>query len=626
MQAHSTVTGQKSTLILGALGVVYGDIGTSPLYALRECFYGNHAINPNADNVLGVLSLILWSLILLVSVKYIGFVLRADNKGEGGILAIMALAVPDRSNPTKKAMYLSALGLFGAGLLYGDGVITPSLTVLSAIEGLNVATNIFEPYIVSITSIILVLLFLFQRHGTGKMGAAFGPVMLLWFAVIAILGLANLWRSPEVFKAVNPWIGIHFLLTHGQVSLSVLGAVFLAVTGAEALYADMGHFGRNPIRQAWLMIVLPSLVLNYLGQGALLLKDPSVAENPFYHMAPSWGRYPLVMIATFAAIIASQALISGAFSITMQAVQLGLLPRIPITHTSSRQKGQIYVAHTNWILMIICLALVAEFRESTRLASAYGIAVTLTMVITSVLFCVAARRLWKWSLLKCTAFLGIFLLIEISFALANLLKIANGGWVPLVLAAAIFIVMTTWQMGRKALRYRLNKTILPLTEFMESLEHRPVATVSGTAVFMTGNPEGTPIALLHNLKHNKVLHQLTVILNIQISDQSHVNTEETLSVEKLNDRFYRVTGLYGFMDQPDIPELLECCQEKGLKINLDKTTYFLSSETIVPGRHSVLSEWRQRLFTLLSRNAQRATAFFRLPPNRVVELGIQVEV
>jgi KUP system potassium uptake protein len=616
----------QAALVLGALGVVYGDIGTSPLYALRECFHGSRALAPTRENVLGVLSLIFWSLLFIVSLKYLAVIMRASSKGEGGILALMALAIPDRASPDRLSKVLLWIGVFGAALLYGDGMITPAVTVLSAVEGLNVATPVFEPYMIPIAVVILVGLFAIQKRGTGAVGRAFGPVMAVWFVTLAVLGLAGVWKRPEVIQAVNPLYGLRFLAENGWAGLIVLGAVFLAVTGAEALYADMGHFGPKAIRLAWFSLVLPSLFLNYLGQGALLLVEPAARTNPFYNLAPAWGTYPLVGLATVAAVIASQALIAGVFSLTMQAVQLGYLPRLTVTHTSFQQRGQIYVPDANWALMAACITLVLGFGSSSRLAGAYGVAVVLTMLMTTCLFYFAARRLWGWSVVKTAALTGIFLLLELAFCVANLAKVAHGGWVPLALAAVLFTVMSTWRTGRQMLRKQLAADTLSLELFLEDLDKTGRMRVSGTAVFLAGNPQGTPLALLHNFKHNKVLHERNVLLTIAVQDVAHVDGSERLQVERLPNGFYRVIGNYGFMDQPDVPDLLAACQAHGLKFDLTETTFFLSSETIVRGSGSLMAPWRQHLFAALSRNAQRATAFFGLPPNRVVELGMQIEI
>jgi KUP system potassium uptake protein len=612
-------------LMLGALGVVYGDIGTSPLYALRECFHGIHAIEPNHENVLGVLSLIFWSLVIIVSVKYLTFVMRANNKGEGGILALLALAFPERDAAGRK-MWWIALGVFGAGLLYGDGMITPAITTLSAIEGLEVATQFLDPYIVPITVAVIVGLFSFQRIGTSLVGLMFGPVMAIWFLTLAALGIRGIILTPEVFAAFSPQYGIEFFVHNGWRGFLVLGAVFLVVTGTEALYADMGHFGVRPIRRAWFMIVLPALFLNYLGQGALLLQNPSAAENPFYRLAPPWTIYPLVVLATMAAVIASQALISGAYSLTMQAIQLGYFPRLVISHTSHAERGQIYMPQVNWTLMLACVGLVLGFQSSTNLAAAYGIAVSLTMAITTVLFYFAARRLWGWSKGRAGLGCAFFLFIDLSFLGANMLKIGHGGWFPIVVGIAIFTLMSTWKTGRHILRARLAASTLPYDLFLQDVRQHSPQRVPGTAVFMAGNPDGAPLALLHNLKHNKVLHQRVVVLTILTREIPSVKNAERVKVERLEEGFYRVIGYYGFMEEPNVPELLSRCEAEGLPFREEETTFFLSRETIIPTKERGMALWRERLFAAMSRNAQHATAFFRLPANRVVELGMQVEL
>jgi len=612
-------------LSVGALGVVYGDIGTSPLYAVRECFHRRDALPPTPDNVIGVLSLLFWTLTLIVSVKYLLFVMRANNQGEGGILALLALAVPDRERTKKAGTILLICGLFGAGLLYGDGIITPSLTVLSAVEGLSVSAPGLSHFVVPASIVILIALFSVQRHGTGRMGAAFGPVMAVWFLTIGILGFAGLLKHPAVLHCLAPDRGIRFLLGHGAEGFFVLGAVFLVVTGAEALYADMGHFGPRPIRLAWFTLAFPSLLLNYLGQGALLIAHPETA-NPFFSLAPAWGQIPLVILSTLAAIIASQALISGVFSLTLQSVQLGLFPRVAVRHTSSDQRGQVYVSKANWALLAACIALVAAFGSSARLAAAYGIAVSLTMVITSVLFSAVARRIWGWSWGRTAAWLVFFLAVEGTFCAANMVKIGHGGWVPLGLAAAVFVVMWTWQSGRQRLREFMYGRGLALETFLADEGLKDCAQVQGTAVFMTGNPDIVPLSLLHNIKHNHVLHERNIILSVRLSDTAHVDPARRLSVEKLSDRFHRVKGTYGYMDRPDVPRLLEACAAEGLVCDPLKASYFISGESIVPSDAPGMAHWRKRLFSMLSRNAERATAFFSLPANRVVELGMQIRL
>jgi KUP system potassium uptake protein len=616
------------TMALSALGVVYGDIGTSPLYAFRECFFGPHGINPTPDNVLGVLSLIFWSLVLIVSVKYLTLVMRADNNGEGGILALMALAFPDRPDNRRAGfrMMLVITGVFGAALLYGDGMITPAISVLSAVEGLEIATPMFTPFVIPITILVIVMLFSFQHIGTGKVGKIFGPVTLVWFAVIAALGIAGILRQPQVLASINPMHGVQFFTENGYTGFVVLGAVFLVVTGGEALYADMGHFGRKPIRCAWFSIVFPALLLNYMGQGALLLESPEAAVNPFYNLAPSWSLYPLVVLATLATVIASQALISGTFSITMQAIQLGYCPRLRIDHTSSLEKGQVYLPLVNWTLMCACIGLVLGFGSSSRLAAAYGIAVTLTMIITTVLFYFAAREVWRWSIPAAVLTCLPFLLIELAFFGANLIKIAHGGWFPLVIGVLMFTFMSTWKTGRKILRERLAASVIPFDDFMKIVVGNPPLRVRGTAIFMAGNPDGTPVALLHNLKHNKVLHERVVLLTIVTGHAPRIARDRRLTIEKHEHGFVRVIGNYGFMEEPNVSELLEECKEHGLEFRPLETTFFLSRETIIPTNKPGMAIWREHLFTIMSRNSQSATAYFRLPANRVVELGMQVEL
>ncbi|MSR05919.1 MAG: potassium transporter Kup [Gemmatimonadetes bacterium] len=611
-----------SVLTLAALGVVYGDIGTSVLYALRECFAGTHPVEATPANVLGVLSLIFWSLIVIISVKYLLFVMRADNRGEGGILALMALVNPERAE--RGRAHLTILGLFGAALVYGDGMITPAISVLSAVEGLRVATPVLSPYVIPLTIAILVMLFAFQRHGTQAVGRVFGPITLVWFAVIAGLGLVQIFTTPAVLVAVNPAYAVEFFARNGERGYLVLGAVFLCVTGGEALYADMGHFGARPIRVAWFAVVLPALMLNYFGQGALLLADPSAASNPFYRMAPTWGLYPLVAIATAAAVIASQAMISGAFSLTRQAVQLGYSPRVQIEHTSHEEIGQIYIPAVNWALMFSTIALVLGFRTSSAMAAAYGIAVSLEMVLTAYLAFFVARRLWGWPLYWALPVTGVFVAVDASFFGANSLKIPHGGWVPLVAAAVIFVLMTTWKAGRRLLATRLKAGTMPLDLFLENVDTS--RRVPGVAVFMTQEPEGVPVTLLHNLKHNKVLHERVVLLTIIGEEIPYVRTAERLKVEDLGKGFTRMIGRYGFMEDPDVPALLQRAQAYGMEFRLLETSYFLGRETLIPSQKPGMAKWRTRLFGFMSQNAHRATAYFRIPPNRVVELGSQVEL
>ncbi|MEI8079225.1 MAG: potassium transporter Kup [bacterium] len=614
---------QLTGLTVGALGVVFGDIGTSPLYALRECFNG---LPVSPANVLGVLSLIIWSLILIVCVKYLIFVLRADNHGEGGVLALLALALTDPQARGRRATILMGIGILGAAMLYGDGMITPCITVLGAIEGLEVATPFFTRFIVPLSVLVLLLLFAFQRAGTDRIGKVFGPVMLLWFVVLALLGLRGIVMAPAVLAAFSPWFGLRFLWLHGVTGFVTMGAVFLAVTGAEALYADLGHFGVKPIRCAWLLAVFPALLLNYLGQGALLLTTPAAAANPFYQLAPGWLLFPLVGLATVASVIASQALISGAYSITMQAMQLGYLPRQEIRHTSSHERGQIYLPVINAILLVGCVGLVLGFQSSSRLAAAYGIAVTVTMLATTGLFFLIARHLWQWSRLQAGALCAGFLLIELLFFAANAVKVVQGGWFPLAVAAAVLVVMLTWKKGRQCLHRKLSPRMLPVNLLLDSLNRETVPRVAGTAVYLSGNPQGTPLALLHNLRHNRVLHERVILMTIIPTDEPHFPPGQRVQVETLEHGFFRVTARYGFMETPNMSDILIHCHALGLELPRQSVSFFLSRETIVRGQPSAMSRWRGAVFALLSRNAQPATAFYGIPANRVVELGMQIEL
>jgi KUP system potassium uptake protein len=612
-------------LTLTAIGVVYGDIGTSPLYAMRECFFGSHSVPPTHENVLGVLSLIIYSLVLVISVKYIAIVMRADNQGEGGILALTAL-LPSGNGTGLGTVGLVLLGIFGAALLYGDGMITPAITVLGAVEGLKVATPLFEPYVVPIAVVILFGIFSIQKHGTHRVGGLFGPVMVLWFIVIAALGVSWIAREPIVLSAVDPRHAVTFFRENGWHGFAVLGAVFLVVTGGEALYADMGHFGKHPIRLAWFSLVLPALLLNYFGQGALLLENASAAEQPFFLLAPSWALLPLVGLATAAAIIASQALISGAFSLTRQAIQLGYSPRLDIDHTSSQEMGQVYVPQVNWALMISTICIVIGFKSSSALAAAYGIAVTMTMVITAMLLHVVATERWKWPLPVALLVTGVFLSIDLAFFGANALKIAHGGWLPLVIAWVLFTMMTTWKTGRRILADRLTARAIPLEDFMAAVEAHPPVRVPGTSVFMTAQPRGTPPALAHNLRHNKVLHEYVVILTVTTQPVPHVADEDQVTVQPLGRNVFNVAVRYGFMQDPHVPEALALAREKGLVMDQEDITFFLGRETIIVTKRPGMALWREKLFVLMARNAVRATAFFRLPAERVVELGVQVEM
>ena len=629
---RKTGTNRLLPLTLTAVGIVYGDIGTSPLYTIRECFFGAHAVTLNHDNVLGVLSLILYALIIVVSVKYIAIVMRADNQGEGGILALAALLpesigrreVAGRLAESRPVLVL--LAIFGAALLYGDGMITPAITVLGAIEGLTVATPFFTPYVMPIALVIIVGIFLIQRFGTDKVGRLFGPIRVVWFLAIAALGVAGIALEPAVLAALNPAYGFRFFVANGWPGFAVLGAVVLAVTGGEALYADMGHFGSRPIRLAWYALVLPALMLNYFGQGALVLSDPQNATQPFFLLAPTWFLYPLVIIATLAAIIASQALISGAFSLTRQAILLGYAPRLDIAHTSSHEMGQVYVPQVNWALMFCTIAIVIGFQTSTALAATYGIAVTITMVITAILLHVVMTQRWMWPTWLALLITGVFLTIDVTLMGANLLKVARGGWLPLGVALFVFTMMTTWKKGRQLVAERLTARAIPIADFMAGVMAMKPTRVTGTAVFMTAQPHGTPPALAHNLRYNKILHEHVILLTVRTTRTPHVDAADQVSVEDLGLGIFNVKVQYGFMQDPDVPETLLQATKLGLPLDPGDVTYFLGRETIIVTERKGMAVWREKLFVLMARNAVRATAFFRLPPERVVELGVQVEM
>jgi KUP system potassium uptake protein len=614
-------------LAVAAVGVVYGDVGTSPLYTMKEVFGGIHGVPPTAENVLGILSLVFWSLLIVVSLKYVLFMMRADNRGEGGIIALMALALRASHKEHHTSWLLIMLGLFGAALFYGDGMVTPAISVLSAVEGLKVAAPVLEPYVIPVTIGVLIGLFVIQRRGTGRVGILFGPVMIVWFICLATLGVRSILQTPDVLRAVNPLHGVTFFLTHRWHGFLALGAVVLAITGAEALYADMGHFGRRPIRLAWFCFVLPALLLNYFGQGALISRDPASVANPFYLLAPSWGLYPMIALATLATIIASQAVISGAFSITYQAVQLGYLPRLSTLHTSEHQIGQIYVASINWALFVSVIGLVLGFRSSTNLAAAYGMAITGAMLIDSLLALVVARWEWKWSWLKVTPVIGLFLIVDFAFFGANLVKIPHGGWFTLVIGSGIFFFMMTWQQGRHVLiNRRLQQRTPPLKSFLARIGKRPPVRVSGTAIYMTANTTGAPNALLENLKHNKVIHERMILLTVSIEDIPRVSEDERVTVEPFDGNFYRVFVRYGFTQSADIPRALRSCEKFGLVVNMADTSIFLGRETLVPSVKPHMSGWRETLFIFMFRNATSPIAFFKLPAKRVIELGTQIEI
>jgi len=615
-----------AALTVAALGVVFGDIGTSPLYALRECFHGPHSLAVTPHNVIGIVSLVFWSLIIVISIKYLLIVIHADNRGEGGILALMTLLTRERKESGHSQKIFIALGLFGSALLFGDGVITPAISVLSAVEGLNVATTVFEPCIRPISIGVLLVLFLFQQRGTAKIGYVFGPILFVWFLVIAILGTLSIIKSPDILAAVNPYHALEFCVGNKMRGFAVLGIVFLALTGGEALYADMGHFGRNPIRTSWFCFVLPALILNYFGQGAYLLKNPNTVDNLFYQLAPSWALYPLVVLATMATVIASQAIISGAYSLARQAVQLGYLPRMAIVHTSDETIGQVYVPTVNWALLIGTVGLIIGFRESGNLAAAYGIAVSATMLITTILTGFIAHRLWGFKTPVVLLASAFFIFIDLAFFSSNAIKVFSGGWVALVIAGVIFAIMTTWKRGREILRSNFEAQALDISLFINDIKERKPRRVTGIAVFLTGNDSGTPRTLLHNFKHNKILHENIVLLTVKTEDIPYVRQDERTEVETLGSGIYRVRLKYGFSENPNIPEALQKANVGDINFEPMRTTYFLGRETLLITGRSKMSKLRKKLFTFLSHNAFDATGFFHLPPNRVIELGLQVEL
>ena len=626
------VHGSLSALALAAVGVVYGDIGTSPLYALRECFIGPHAVGISHPNVLGVMSLIVWSMLMVVAVKYLTFVMRADNQGEGGILALLALSKAGTADRTSASGHYALMlaALFGAALLYADGMITPAISVLSAVEGLGVATTTFEPFIIPITVVILVALFAVQYRGTAGIAAVFGPVMLAWFGVIGVLGLAQIVRQHadhiSILQAVNPLHGLEFLFHHGAHGFLVLGSVVLVITGGEALYADMGHFGARPIRVAWYAVVMPGLLLNYFGQGVLLLERGTEVRNPFFELAPEWGLYPLVALSTAATIIASQALISGAYSLTQQAVQLGYVPRFTIVHTSETAQGQIYIPQVNRILMVLCVLLVLGFGTSSALAGAYGMAVTGTMAITTLLFYAVARERWQWSRLTAGSLVAMFLVFDLAFFGANFIKLFDGGWFPLLVGATIFTVMTTWKRGRAELGKLLRLGNLPMDLFLADLKAQQPHRVPGTALFMTSDTTGVPNVLLHHFKHNKVLHQRVILLSILSERRPEVGPDNRVEVSALEQGFFRIVARFGFMEKPSIDVVLRAAAGQGLVVDMNATTFFLGRETLLVTGSSGMMRWRKTMFSVLSRNAPSAVQYFGLPPNRVIELGAQFEI
>ena len=614
-------------LLLAALGVVFGDIGTSPLYAIRECFsHGGGALEVSPASILGVLSLIVWAQVLLISLKYALFVMRADNQGQGGILALMALALHGQDARRRSSLAIMGLAAIGAALFFGDGMLTPAISVLSAVEGLELAAPWLHPFVVPLTVVVVIGLFAMQSQGTEHVGRLFGPVMAAWFSVLAAMGLWQVAGDPSVLAALDPRHAARFVATDPVVAFVTLGAVFLAVTGAEALYADMGHFGARPIRLAWFAFVFPALTLNYLGQGALLLADPAAVRNPFYLMVPSWALLPLVLLATAATVIASQAVISGAFSLARQCVQLGFLPRLETRHTSEHEIGQIYAPQVNWMLMAGVIALVVGFRSSSSLASAYGIAVTGTMAIDGILFWFVARRVWGWNGVATSALVAMFLVVDLAFLGSNALKIADGGWFPLVVGAALVAVMKTWRDGRRLLAEQMHQAALPVADFVSQVARRPAQRVAGTAVFLTDSPEGAPHALLHNLKHNRILHERVVFLTVRFRDAPFVSPGQRVQTEDLGQGFHRIVLSYGFKETPNIPRELDRVRDAGGPFDPMQTSYFLGRERLVLRDRPLMARWREKLFIVMQHNQSSATDFFGIPPNRVVELGAQVEV
>jgi KUP system potassium uptake protein len=627
---HASPEHRKATaaLVLGAIGVVFGDIGTSPLYALKTAFKPEYGIPLSPDNVMGILSLIVWSMVWVITIKYLFVMMRADNNGEGGILALLALALRETRGRPRLKWTIIGIGMFGAAMFYGDSMITPAISVLSAVEGLEVATPVFGKFVIPIALGVLAGLFFIQSHGTSKVGSFFGPVTVLWFLAIGALGAAQLWRNPAVLSALQPAYAVDFVFAYPLLGFFVLGAVFLAMTGGEALYADMGHFGKRPIRIAWIALVFPALLLNYFGQAAFVLANPAAIKNPFYLMVPEWALYPMVVLATAATVIASQAVISGAFSMTRQAIQLGYIPRLEILHTSERSIGQIYVPFVNWVLFIAVCMLVIGFETSDNLANAYGIAVAATMVIECLLAMVVARLMWKWRTWMVVLVIGSMLVVDLLFLASNATKFFSGGWFPVLIGSAIFVLLMTWKRGRTLMFRRLTEQGIPLKPFLEGLEAHPPQKVQGTAIFMTASVDTVPHALLHNLKHNKVLHEQTVFLTVISHDVPMVPREDRVQLERLVNGFFKLEAWYGFKEQPDIDEILNSCRVRyGLAFDVMDTSFFLSRETVIPTSEVPgMALWRDHLFAWMTRNATRATDFFNIPANRVVELGTHIEI
>ena len=629
-KSESTPHEKKSRLAqlsLAALGVVFGDISTSPIYAIRECFHGEYGIDVSHANVLGILSLMFWALVMIVGLKYLTFVFRANNHGEGGEIALIAL-IRGKKGPSENRRRLGviALGLFAACLLYGDGMITPAISVLGAVEGLAIITPLFARFVIPVTIAILIGLFMIQRQGTARLGGLFGPVILVWLGFLAVTGAVQVAHTPQVLSAVFPWHAIRFLVFNKLHGFVVLGAVFLVVTGTEALYADMGHFGIRPIRLTWFAIVFPALVLNYFGQGALLLVNPEAAGHPFYAMVPAWAMIPTVLLATLATIIASQAVISGAFSMTRQAIQLGYLPRLNIRHTAATQIGQIYVAPVNWMLMVCTISLVAGFQSSSKLAAAYGLAVTSTMIINTVLFFVVTRRQWHWPLIWAVPLAGLFLLVDVPFFAANVSKIFHGAWFPLVIGAVFFTLMLTWAKGRRIMAEKIRKNMPPLHQFIVDLASHPPNKIEGDAIYLTGNKDVVPVALAKNVKHNKVIHNRTILLNFQVEDIPRVPSLKKIQTEKLGGGFHRIVARYGFMEDPRLDTLFSLTRDQGLDLDPETTSFYIGRENLAIAEISVMARWRRNLFILMSRNAADATSFFKLPANQTIEVGLRLEI
>ena len=621
MKSHSNAA--LPAITIAAIGVVFGDIGTSPLYALKEIFNGHHPIPVTPENILGILSMVFWSIVALVSIKYVAIIMRADNRGEGGSLALLALITERAKNP-RVSWVITLLGIFAAALFYGDSMITPAISVLSAVEGLELITPTLKPYVIPITLFIITVLFFIQKRGTGTVGMFFGPIMVAWFGILGVLGSMEIMRNPSVLMALLPTYAFHFILNHPALAFLALGSVVLAVTGGEALYTDMGHFGRFPIRLAWFGFVMPALVLNYFGQGALLLSEPAAIDSPFFRLGPDWALIPMLCLATAATVIASQAVISGAFSVARQSIQMGLLPRMQIVHTSGQEEGQIYVPFTNWTLYLAVVALVIGFKSSSNLAAAYGIAVTGTMLIDTILVAFVMVLMWRWNMMVVALVAGLMLTVDIAFFAANAIKIPEGGWFPIAMGIVSFTVLTTWRRGRGLVSREMAKQSIPMEDFLNAIDD--VHRINGTAVFMTSSKEGVPAALLHNLKHNQVLHERVVLLTIQTTDTPHVNDFDRIFIHDMRKGFKRLIVRYGFMESPDVPGALEQCKRFGERFDIMETTFYLSRETIVPTFTRKITPMRARLFAFMSKNATSATDFFKIPTNRVVELGTQLVI